>query len=58
MNYAYFQKNNILNSKNAKHAGHSNIYNNNPHSNLNYNQKYYENNNYFTPYIDNLDIEE
>ena len=59
MNYAYFQKNNILNSKNSKQAKYSNFYNNSP-SNLNYNQKYYENNNnnYFTPYIDNLDIEE
>ena len=59
MNYAYFQKNNILNSKNTKQAKFSNFYNNSP-PNLNYNQKYYENNNnnYFTPYIDNLDIEE
>ena len=59
MNYAYFQKNNILNSKNSKQVKYSNFYNNSP-SNLNYNQKYYENNNnnYFTPYIDNLDIEE
>ena len=57
-NYQYFQKNNNLNSVNSKQSKKPNILNNNYPINLNYNQKYYENNNYFNPNNDIADIEE